>query len=238
MQKVKLLSMLLTLALCAGAEPRLGPKRKLFNGRNLDGFYTFLREQGRDKDPNGVFRVEKGAVRVSGTEYGYFSTKEDFENYHLLVEFQWGEKTHAPREGKARDSGVLFHTSGEDKVWPRSNEFQMIEGGTGDIILVAGATVEKAAGEQWGKNRWKRLGKGEWKDVAGYRDPGRELEKPFGEWNRLELWAEDGRFRYLVNGVLANEASGASDRRGRIVFQSEGAELVFRKIELRPILGR
>jgi len=230
--------LLLAAALAWGADPKLGPKRKLFNGKNLDGFYTFLREQGKDKDPNGVFRVENGAVHVSGTEYGYFSTKEDFENFYLLVEFKWGPKTHPPRESKARDSGILYHTSGADKVWPRSLEFQIIEGGTGDIILVDGVTVEKAAGEVWGKNRWKRLGKGEWKDVVGYRDPGRELEKPLGQWNKLEMWAEGGSFRYLVNGVLANEGSDASDRRGRIVFQSEGAELFFRNIVLRPILGR
>ncbi len=226
------------LGLVLAAEPRLGRKRQLFNGKNLDGFYTYLREQGRDRDPNQVFRVDKGAVHVSGTEYGYFATRDEFDNYYLRVEFKWGEKTHPPRDGKARDSGVLFHTTGEDKVWPRSIEFQMIEGGTGDIILVGGTTVGKAAGEVWGKNRWKRLSKGEWKDVAGYRDPGRELEKPFGQWNRLELWAEGDRFRYHVNGVLANEGSGASDRRGRIVFQSEGAELFFRKIELRPIASR
>jgi hypothetical protein len=41
---------------------------------------------------------------------------------------------------KARDSSLLFHVTGEDKVWPHSIEFQMIDGGTGDIILVGGDT--------------------------------------------------------------------------------------------------
>ena len=31
---------------------------------------------------------------------------------------------------------LSVHVNGEDKVWPHSIEFQMIEGGTGDIILV------------------------------------------------------------------------------------------------------
>ncbi len=232
-----LVLLLATLSLLPAAEPRRGPKQKLFNGKNLDGFYVYLRDRPVNSDPNRVIRVEKGEIHVSGVEYGYFCTKQEYENYFLRVDFRWGRETHPPRENKARDSGILFHTSGKDMIWPRSIEFQMIEGGTGDIIFVGGSTAEATAstGELWGKNRYKRLGKGDWKDVAGWRDPKGELEKPLRDWNKLELWAEGDRFRYFVNGKLANEGVRASDRRGRILFQSEGAELYFRNIVLRPL---
>src|SRR4029453_2672052 len=113
---------------------------KLFNGKNLEGFDIVLKEKGVNRDPDGVFRVQKGAIHVSGTEYGYIITKKEYGNYHLRPEFKWGEETHAPRKDKARDSGILFHVVGPDQVWPKSIEFQMIEGRTGEIILVGDGT--------------------------------------------------------------------------------------------------
>ena len=77
---------LISLILCvsatlAAANPKLGPKIKLFNGKNLDGFYTFLEKQGKNNDPDHVFRVENGAVHVSGTEFGYFITEKEYGDY-------------------------------------------------------------------------------------------------------------------------------------------------------------
>jgi hypothetical protein len=232
---------LITLILCASAalsaaNPKLGPKIKLFNGKNLDGFYTFLEKQGKNHDPDHVFRVEKGAVHVSGSEFGYFITEKEYENYYLHVMFKWGEQTHEPRKDKARDSGVLYHVNGEDKVWPHSIEFQMIEGGTGDIILV-GETQLTVKGETKNKGRFDRFGKGPWKDVAGYRDPQKEVEKPHGQWNCLELWAVGDTVRYYVNHKLVNEGTGSSLTKGKLLFQSEGAEVYFKTIELRQVLG-
>jgi hypothetical protein len=232
-----LILLLLFAPLASAANPKLGPKIKLFNGKNLDGFYTFLRNHGKNNDPDHVFRVENGVVHVSGAEFGYFITEKEYENYYLHVVFRWGEQTHEPRKDKARDSGFLFHVSGEDKVWPHSIEFQMIEGGTGDIILVDGARLT-VKGETKEKGRFDRFGKGPWKDVAGYRDPQGEVEKPHGQWNCLELWAVGDTLRYYVNHKLVNEGSGSSLTKGRILFQSEGAEVYFKTMELRPVLGR
>src|SRR6266567_5944275 len=171
-------------------------------------------------------------VHVVGKDYGYLITEKEYENYYLHVEYKWGDGTYAPREGKARDSGVLFHVTGEDRIWPRSFEFQMIEGGTGDIILVDGVGLT-VRGESKNKGRFDRFGKGPWRDVAGYRDPDHEVERVHGGWNCLELWANGDKVRYVVNGVLVNEGSGATVTKGKILFQAEGAEVWFRKIELR-----
>ena len=48
-------------ALCAGASPRT---IKLFNGRNLDGWYTYT-VQTRHENP-GIFTVVDGMLKVSG----------------------------------------------------------------------------------------------------------------------------------------------------------------------------
>ena len=207
---------------------------KLFNGKNLDGFYTYLRSKGKNLDPDKVFQVENGMIHVSGADFGYFATEAEYENYRLTVEFKWGEETHAPRQGKARDSGILYHFVGPDKIFPKSIEFQMIEGGTGDVIVVDGAALT-VKGVTRTEGRFDRFGKGPWEDVAGYRDPKNEVEKPHGEWNLLELVADGDTVKYYVNGRLVNEGTAASPPRGKILFQSEGAELFFRRIELEPL---
>lgn len=229
-------SVLIAIASVAGAAdiPPTGKPIKLFDGKNLKQFDTFLRDKGFNSDPEQVFRVENGAVHVSGKEYGYFVTKKDYGNYYLRLEFKWGDATYAPREGKARDAGILYHVVGQNKVWPQSLEFQMIEGGTGDILVVGGGSLT-VNGETKTKGRFDRFGKGAWKDIAGYRDPANELEKPHGEWNLIEMIADGGHVKYWVNGKVANEGSAAAITRGKILFQSEGAEVFYRNIELRPL---
>jgi hypothetical protein len=69
---------------------------KLFNGKNLDGWYTFVRNRGRDIDPKKVFTVNKGLIRISGEEYGCITTNEEYGDYKLIVEFKWGTQTYSP----------------------------------------------------------------------------------------------------------------------------------------------
>ena len=113
---------------------------QLFNGQNLDGWYTFLKDRGRNNDPKKVFTVNNGLIQITGEEWGCIITEKEYENYHLTVEFKWGEKTFGSRIDKARDSGILLHSIGEDGahggIWMNSIECQIIEGGTGDFIVV------------------------------------------------------------------------------------------------------
>jgi len=116
----------------------------LFNGKNLQGWYTFLREKGKDHDPENIFQVtEEGELQISGKEFGYISTIEEFENYHFTLEFKWGTKKHPPRENDKRDSGICYHFPKEskDEVWPKSVECQIQEGDCGDFWLIGGATI-------------------------------------------------------------------------------------------------
>lgn len=211
---------------------------RLFNGKNLDGFDTFLQTKGLNNDPDKVFTVHDGMVHISGSEYGYIVTKQEYGNYYLRAEFKWGEKTWPPREGKPRDSGILYHVIGPDKIWPTSIEYQMIEGGTGDIILVGDAGLTRD-GEAKTRGRFNRRGKEPSESAlphaAGYRSPKGEVENPPGQWNVLELYADGDTVKYVVNGKVANEGSGAKPSRGKILFQSEGGEVFFRNMELRPL---
>ncbi len=220
--------------------PKHGRAVKLFNGKDLSGFDTFLKKDGLNSDPDNVFRVEHGIVHVSGTGFGYFITKQEYSNYYLRAEFKWGDGTFGERRGQARDSGILFNVQGPNKVWPRSLEFQINEACTGDFWMTDGAALtgkdgKRITGPDGGAFKIDRFNKGPFKNITGYRDPVNEVEKPHGVWNVLELVNSNGHIWQYVNGKLVNEGTDAFPVSGRILFQSEGAELYFRNMKLYPL---
>ena len=133
-------------------QPRWTP---LWNGKNLDGWTTWMRQPeptsdvpglkrgadgkylepiGSGRDPLKVFTVVRDvdgrpAIRISGEVFGELRHKGSYKNYHLKLQFKWGEKTYPPREKAARDSGILLHCVGEDGAaggsWMESIECQM-----------------------------------------------------------------------------------------------------------------
>jgi 3-keto-disaccharide hydrolase len=228
-----------------------------FNGRDLAGFYAYTKKHGYE-DPQGIFTVKDGLIRVSGEDYGGLATGGNFSNYHLVVEWKWGEKTWGDRIKATRDSGILLHCIGLDGAsggqWMESIECQLIEGGCGDFILVngkgrPGMTSEARIGSDGqpyfekgapavarnkGRINWWGRDPG-WKDTLGFRGR-RDVEKPAGEWNKTEVLCDGDRIVAIVNGLVVNEGTKASLTEGKIQFQSEGAEIFFRKIEVRPLI--
>jgi hypothetical protein len=60
-------------------------------------------------------------------------------------------------------------------------------------------------------------------------------EKPLGEWNKLRIVCEGDELTIYVNGDKVNYASKLSQTKGAICLQSEGAEIEYREILLRPL---
>jgi hypothetical protein len=212
----------------------------LFDGSNLDNFDTFLKTKGLNSDPDHVFKLENGMIHISGKDMGYLITRQSYHDFYLRAEFKWGEGTYGEREGKARDSGILFNIQGEQKVWPRSVEFQITEGGTGDFWMTDGAALtgrngERVTGPPGSSLKIDHFGKGPTQNVVGFRDAVGDLEKPHGQWNVLELVTHGNDVKQYVNGKLANEGIDPSPTEGKILFQSEGAEVFFRDIRLYPL---
>ena len=231
----------------------------LYNGLDFEGWYTFLKDRGRNNDPKKVFTISDGMIRISGEEWGCITTKEEFENYRLTIEFKWGVQTFSPRLENARDCGILLHSIGEDGgsdgTWMRSIECQIIEGGTGDFIVVGDGTDKynitcPVAGEKQGylyvfqpggrpetihKDRINWFARDpNWKDVKSFRGQN-DVEKPLGEWNTLECVASGGEISIYLNGILVNYAFDVRPNKGRIQIQSEGAEIFFRRVELESL---
>ncbi len=245
---------------------------KLFNGKDLTNFYTWLVDKHFD-DPERVFSVVDNvdgapAIRVSGERWGAFITKNRYANYRLIVEFRWGLLTWDKRRAAAKDSGILLHGQGSEgnmqkdfnAPWMRSIECQIIEGGVGDILLLNGyepdgtmvkttmtapirkdrdgETVYDASGtptDLIGQIRINWFGRDEdWADKIGFRGKA-DVESAAGKWTTLEVICDGGNITNMVNGkvVAAGTKSNLSD--GKLLFQSEGAEIFFRRIDLEPL---
>ena len=194
-----------------------------FNGQTLQGWYRFVITKGINNDPEKVFQVENNLLHISGKEFGYICTEKEFTNFHLIAEFKWGTKKYPPRDADTtrRDNGICFYFSSgiPDKVWPKSVECQIQEGDVGDIWLIDYTTINMQGRTSKPDSFHREIKK-------------TNAEKPTGEWNHLEIIAKDGKITYLLNGVMVNEGTDISVRKGKILVQSEGAEIYYRKIEI------
>jgi hypothetical protein len=233
---------------------------ELFNGKDLSGFYTWLAAPqagaapyGRDNDPEKVFAVEDGLLRISGKVYGGLVTEKEYENYRLVVEYKWGERTWPPRDKAARNSAVGVHNVGADGAvqgaWMEGIQVKLKEGASGDFQLPSSRNVPSLAVEVEnghfapgvppfvfnapGPIFWSGRDPA-WQDVKGYRGRN-DREKPVGDWNRLDVICRGDAITVLLNGTRVNAGSYASLRRGKILLQSEGAEILFRRLALVPL---
>ncbi len=213
----------LALTLCllakAPAEEK-GAAIKLFNGKDLTGWTIFLDPRVKDADPKKIFTVKDEMIHVDGSVYGYLLTEKEHEDYVLRLEWKWGEKM----KGKNRNSGVFVHVSGPDRIWPRGVEAQLASGRAGDFWLVDGfkLNVDKARQDPKVQRHY-------------FRTVMEAVEKPIGEWNKYEITCKGKTIKLAINGMQVNEGTDAESSKGKILLQSEGAEIYFRNITLTPI---
>lgn len=244
----------------------------LFNGKDLKDWETYLGPKydevqkdfagehiGLNNDPDNVFSVVsidgKPAIRISGQHFGAVTTKSEFENYHLQLQFKWGEEKWMPRKNSKRDSGLLYHSVGEQAqgwfFWMLSEEFQIQEGDSGDYWGVGGTMVdapaiEKSEGEYIYDPNGKMLVFGGTRDKEEERASGRLIkakdgEKPNGKWNTIDLYCYGDESVYFVNTIQTaklynlRKPDNSPLTKGKIQLQSEGAEIYFRNIKIESI---
>src|SRR5262245_61740544 len=202
----------------------------LFNGKDLAGLYTWLKDTN-DADPRRVFPATDGMLHVTGDGYGYVATRNEYRDYHLVVEYKWGNRTDGGKY--VRNSGILLHAVGPDGgaggTWMSSVECQLAQGCVGDLIVIRGKdakgevvpvtlTGEAVLGPDM-RPRWQAGGtprtftKGQFwwsrhdpdfqelRDTRGKHD----VESPLGEWTRVECVCDGRRIAVHVNGTPVNE---------------------------------
>src|ERR1700688_4709628 len=82
------------MVLCAAtlAPARAGEPVALFDGKDTAMWYTFLRDHGKDKDPNGNFTIRNGILRILGQDFGGLITRAEYGNYEVRLDYAWGGK--------------------------------------------------------------------------------------------------------------------------------------------------
>jgi hypothetical protein len=262
---LRLLLALMVFAWCGitrAADEPIAPKEMtpLFNGKNLDGLTTWLKESKRD-DPKQVFRVTDGQLHITGDGFGYIATARAYKDYRVLVEYKWGKKTDGGKY--VRNSGLLLNAIGPDGgangTWMSCIECQLAQGCCGDLIVIRGKdekgatipvsiTSDVVIGPDK-RLRWKEGGektvftnKQLWwnKHQAGFEELldtyGKDdVESKLGDWTKVECVCEGATITVFVNGVKVNRAYDVFPAAGKVLLQTEGFELYVRKFELHPL---
>lgn len=176
----------------------------------------------------------------------------------------WGDRVGAARDSGIFLHSLGPDGSSHDGrgAFRAAIECQLFQGATGDLLLIRGtnedgtllspalraevASVRDTDGWPWWKkggvetnlNVWGRLnwfGKDrDWRDVTDFRGAA-DIEKPPGEWNRIECVCESNRISVILNGTLVNQAFNVYPQKGKILLQCEGSEIFFRRLELLPL---
>jgi hypothetical protein len=213
----------------------------LFNGTNLDGWHIVLRGS-RSDDTNHLVQIEKGTIHMykdapaeSAQPAGYIVTDKEYSNYHLRLEYKWGEKRFQPRLKTRPDAGIMYHVVGKEGVWPRSVECQIQQNDVGDIFtvntrlttsvdpattnLVSVVTTNQAGAIQTNwvvRPVFMEPDKGGIPFVQGIAEGIRRvIRNPMNEnegWNTVEVIVHGDEAVYMVNGKVNNRASKIQEK--------------------------
>ena len=219
----------------------------LFNGIDLTGWRVHLAPSPHDPEQAAaqpVFRVveEDGApaIRIGGWPWGALSTEQAYENYHLTLDFKWGDDV---RPGQERDSGVLYHGFGAPGLVTLPTDR-----GTGPGPLRwqtgwGGAFMQSLECELAPARAGLHRSLGQVAvEYASRQRSTPELE--VGVWNRLEIVCRGNRSEFLLNDRHLGRVEGAKRvhgaeeielTSGHIQLQSKGAEIFFRNLVLRRL---
>lgn len=231
----------------------------LFNGEDLSGWEIFSGPEekggeplGLNNDPLGLFTVTElngeKVLRILGEINASIATLKEFENYHLTMEFRWGEKVFA-----GFNSGLLYHSYGDFGaglgVWMSSHEFQLLTGHIGDSYRMGNTCCEiPAVNTTEGGYIYSNTGE-KIKSVPGTKmvivAKDKDHENPKGEWNTIELYCYGRTSVHVVNGkvnmINCNSGKYLTDgtveplTKGKIQIQSEGGELFVKSMKIRSI---
>lgn len=229
----------------------------------IDSAGNTMKPFGIDYDPLEVIKVvetdQGNAIRISGVAWGMIYTVKDYNNYHLKLKVKWGEDMHPPRERGPRDSGLLYHGFGEPggvSYWMNSQELQIQEGDMGDYwptgdveISVPSVPLDEnfyifKEGADLRTYYFAQILETASEDSLARRRVFKafDAEKPLGQWNEVELITLGDSSIHIVNGKvvmrLFNSARMSNKQplsSGKIILQSEGAEVFYKDIFIKNI---
>ncbi|MBQ9172260.1 MAG: DUF1080 domain-containing protein [Bacteroidales bacterium] len=200
-------------------------------------------------------------LHITGKYYGCVFTKESYGNYHLHLQVKFGDDKFEPRLEKAKDSGLLYHSTGECgndgwMTWMRGHEFQIIEGGTregsyGDYYNNLGTHMDIRSDVRMESPSWSIYSYNPYSPYhtmgvsgGGATCGGPDVSDLSAEWTTLDLICFEDKAIHIVDGnvkmVLRGSAMWDGEKdipltEGQIQLQSEAAEVYYRDVRIRHI---
>jgi hypothetical protein len=191
----------------------------LFNGRDLTGWVNV-------NTAEDTWTVRDGLLICSGHPIGVMRTVKQYENFVLHIEWMHMEP--------GGNSGVFAWSNAQPDPTsrlPNGVEIQMLELEWPNLHKVNGVTppVAYVHGELFGVGGVKTTPD----NPRGERSMSIENRcKGKGEWNTYDVVAVDGVIKLSVNGKVVNGISHATQKKGYLCLESEGAEIHFRNIRI------
>ncbi len=194
--------------------------RDLFNGKDLTGWVDV------NTSPK-TWSVRDGMLICTGQPIGVMRTEKQYENFILHIEWM-----HLEAGG---NSGVFVWSDPEPapgKRLPKGCEVQMLELQFPYINREKDGSPRHlgyVSGELFGANGLTVIPD----NPRGARSMSFESRcKGKGEWNTYIVVCVDGVIKLSINGKFVNGISQASQRKGYLCLESEGAPIHFRNIKI------
>ena len=173
-----------------------------------------------------TWHVEKNILVCSGQPIGVMRSEKQYENFILHIEWMHTES--------GGNSGVFVWSNAnppEATRLPDGVEVQMLELEWVNLNKRDGVTppVAYVHGELFGVGGVQTVPD----NPRGTRSKSIEnLCRGKGEWNTYDVVCVDGVIKLSVNGKFVNGITGASQKKGYICLESEGAQIHFRNIRI------
>jgi len=206
----------------------------LFDGSSTNGWHGYLKNTvGKAwKVQDGTLYLDAAAKKDAPSEGGDLVTNEEYENYHLKLEWKISPKG---------NSGIIFnlHEAPEfQNTYNTGPEMQILDNGTPTVPGHPDARLfTHRAGDLY--------------DLI----PSQEAVKPAGEWNLSEIVVNNGKLDFYLNGKHTLSTQMWDDnwrqmiaiskfkdmkgfgtyRQGRIALQDHGNEVWFRNILIKKL---
>ncbi|HSV10520.1 MAG TPA: DUF1080 domain-containing protein [Hanamia sp.] len=204
----------------------------LFDGKSTDKWHNYGKQNvGNEwKIEDGVLHLDASAKDKEG---GDLVTNEEYGNFDLKLDWKISEKG---------NSGIIFYVHEDAAKYPETYqtgiEMQILDNGTPTRL-----------GQPDGKLYTHRAG--DLYDLLASK----EVAKPLGQWNQVEIKSVNGKLDFYMNGVhtlsthiwddnwqkmvaiskFKKMSDFASFKKGKIALQNHGDDVWFRNIRIKRL---
>lgn len=212
---------------------------------------------------NGMIRLSGDGLGYLATSNRFAEYRLTLEFKWGRQNTRWGDRIGKARDSGVfvHATGPDGNSDDGNGAFMAAIECNVFQGATGDFLLIRGKEADgtpifplvtfeagardadgwlwwKPGGvrsrvERWGRINWQNKSP-RWQDELDFRAAA-DVEKPYGDWNQLQVTCAGAKITVVLNGTRVNEAVEVWPKAGKILLQCEGSEIFFRRIALTPL---